>query len=314
MSQTFLRFAGRLEEDDSFERARGWETSHIARRPPEGSSEYRVLLFDAEDRMLLEKPVHVDFLGVCDRETEARTARVCCYVPLPRGACELRFVHRDRALHSEPIAERPPRVRITRVRSGRGRVTAEWQTDAARGRAVTYNVVYLPTRGRGFLVRKNLARRRATIDLAGLPGSRRARLAVLATDGTRSGFAVSRGFPVPDKPASVSIARPEDGERFAAHADVTLCGRAYDVAGATLPDAGLRWLVDDEAVEEGRCLALARRLPPGRHRVTLQHRRGRRVVAQESVTIEMARETPEQRRFEEIAQALRESPPPSGGW
>ena len=60
-AHVFLRFAGRLWEDMTFEREAGWETERIADRPKEGSGEYVLELVDQESRPRVAVHPHVDF-------------------------------------------------------------------------------------------------------------------------------------------------------------------------------------------------------------------------------------------------------------
>src|SRR4030095_3674353 len=89
------------------------------------------------------------------------------------------------------------------------------------------------------------------------PAPRAGRLAVLVSDGTRSGMAVSRPFRVPDKQPVCSIAAPVSGEVLQADQPFSLIGRCRDIAGANLPETALRWLIDGEVAAEGTPLALA---------------------------------------------------------
>ena len=295
----FLRFAGRLWEDLSFEREAGWETERVADRPKEGSGEYVLELLDVEGRTRVAVNPSVDF----DRastypQAGMRNTRVVAYIPFDRGGVELIFRRGDRVIDRREVFSEPPEIAITEVKRGdNDRVRIAWRAEHRSELPLTYRVVYLVDDKRAFSLAAGLDEPGYEADLSGLPGSRTGRLSVLATDGVRSSFAVSEPFPVSDKRPRISIQAPTPRQVVPADQPVSLNGQATDIAGASLAHDGLTWLVDGKVVARGAPLAIATGLQPGRHTVTLQLRRGKRVEARGSVEIEVAKRSPEQEAF-----------------
>jgi hypothetical protein len=294
---TFLRFDGHLAEDMTFTRRMGWETEQIAHRPHDGDGSYTLGLLNEDRQPLVAVSPHVVFHG-CSTDVEARITRVIAYIPLRPEGRELVFRSGVIEIHREPVAAKPPRVRITKLAPRRnGSVELGWEASAP---GLTARVVYLAGPRRGFVVVRERRGNRAIVDLSGLPGARGGRLAVLVSDGTRSGSAVSRTFRVPDKAPICSIAAPVAGELIQADQPFSLIGRCRDVAGANLPDPGLRWLIDGEVAADDTHLALAPALQPGAHEIVLQYRLRRAIVATAKVRVRVAPRSREQQRLMEL--------------
>ena len=294
---SFIRFDGHLAEDMTFTRRLGWETERIAHRPREGDGRYLLELLDEDRRPLVAVSPHVAF-DECSTGVERRLTRVVAYIPLRPEGRELVFRRGEIAIHRESVSTDPPRVRITKLgRRDDGVVELEWEASAP---GLLARVVYLAGPRRGFVVVRERRGNRATVHLSRFPGTRDGRLAVLVSDGTRSSSAVSRPFRVPDKPPVCSIAAPVAGEVLQADQPFSLLGRCRDVAGANLPDSGLRWLIDGEVAAEGAHLALAPPLPPGAHEIVLEYRQRRAIVARTRARITVARRSAAQQRLMEL--------------
>jgi hypothetical protein len=301
----FLRYAGLLWEDMTFEREAGWETERIANRTKDGSGEYALELLDEDGRTLITVHPLVDF----DRATTypqsgMRNTRVVAYIPFDRDGRELVFRRGDRVVDRREVAAEPPEVRITELkREEKDRIRIRWHAEHRSENRLTYRVVYLVDDKRGFSLATGLEKLEFEADLSGLPGSRAGRLSVLATDGVRSAFAVSEPFPVSDKEPRISIQAPLPRQLVPADQPVSLSGQATDVAGASLPHDDLIWLIDGKRIAKGTPLAIATGLEPGKHTATLQYRPRRRVEAEQSVEFEVARRSPEQEAFQKVLAA-----------
>jgi hypothetical protein len=106
-----------------------------------------------------------------------------------------------------------------------------------------------------------------TVDLDRLPGGEACRLQVLATEGIRTGQAVTEAFRVPRRPREVVIAAPT-GE-VAAGEPVTLVGEAFSQHHGVASPSELRWSSDlDGDLGAGREVRGV--LQPGLHEVTLR--------------------------------------------
>ncbi len=296
----FLRFSGALREDMDFTREPGWETENVAHRPEEGDGEYRLELRNKKGELLVETSPRVDFTNIClPTDTKVRTTRVIAYVPLHKDACEMTFRRRDMILFREEIAKEPPKIRIDAVDLQKdGKVKVSWTASASgRGRTLWFKVVYIVDKTRSFVVANRLRRRSYAADLKSLPGSRQARFGVLATDGVRSAFAVSKAFEVVAKSPQIWIQSPDPEVTLPADQPVSLCGQALDVAGASLPEDGLVWRLDDEEVARGKRLGIATAPEPGQHKLSLTYEVKGKPQAEATVIVQIADRGPEQERF-----------------
>ncbi len=296
---TFIRFDGTLLENMVFERKPGWETELVAHRPTEGDGTYQLELRDADGKVLVSVSPRVDFQKFCTLQDHAmRSTRVVAYLPFKPEGREMVFRRGDYEIDRDTVAADPPRVRITEVKSQpRGRVRIGWRSTHPAGKPLTYNVAYLAHAKRGFILVRGIRRTEYIADLSRFPGGIAARLAVLATDGTRSAFAVSKRINVTAKAPRVSIQAPIDRAELPADQPVTLSGLAVDIAGATLPDEFLLWRLDGEEVARGTRLALAQGLQPGEHRATLRYKPEKGVATEASVTFIVARRSRDQQRL-----------------
>lgn len=302
----FVRFVGRLGEDMTFQRTPGWETTRIAHRPEESEGPYELALQDEQGGDILSVRPAVDFHGPCEQNPALpRMARVVAYLPLHPEGRGLQFRRSKRVLFEEKLSAKPPKVDTPRVTVREDRATVQWSASHPEDRPLLYNVVYLVGGRRGFPLARSLQEPHFQFDLSGLPGSRDARIAVLATDGVRSGFAVSEPFESKERPPQAWIQRPLEGEQLAPDQPLNLAGQAVDVAGKRLDNKGLVWLVDGEPVHRDTHSAAFSGLEPGNHKVTLRYQPGRSVLAETMVTVKVAPRSKVQNRYRELLAEIR---------
>ena len=296
----FLRFWGFLLESMVFEHLPGWETESVSEpRSPQGDRTYIVELLSAEGKKLISVSPQVSFRGPCGPGGGLNIAEVKIYVPLHPAAVELVFRREELDLYRAPIAPAPPHLRLGRPsRVAKDRILISWT--AKHTVPLTYQVLYLTDDGKSFSLAAGLTETRFTADLRSLPGSRTGRLGVLATDGLRSAFEKSSSFPVEDKPPRIWIQSPGEDEILPPDQPVTLNGQATDVGGQSLPDRGLRWLVDRAVLQQDSRLGMASSLEPGLHRITLQYAPDDRVLAEKRISITIANRSPEQELYQRM--------------
>jgi hypothetical protein len=302
----FLRFTGLLWENMVFERAPGWETDTIERRPGEGDGEYLLQLLDGNGEELVRVAPDVDFY----RKTtigpaEMLWADIVAYIPLHPDTRELVFRRGDRVLHREGVAREPPRIEVGEVRRvGEGRIEVSWRAEQSEGAPLSFDLLYVLGRQRAFYVARGVRETSYVVDLAPYPGGSEAQIAVLASDGTRSDFAMSNPFEVEDKPPQVWIHRPAPEETLPADQPVSLAGQATDVAGATLSSEHLVWEVDGTEVDRGTDLAMATGLQPGRHEVILRYADPAGPPAEQRSTFTIAERSEMQEQFLQLKDQL----------
>jgi hypothetical protein len=303
----YLRFEGHLWENLTFERVVGWETVRVARLPDKGGPTFMVELRDDAEVVITQVAPLVDFgrEPICPSGDELQSTTVVAYVPFhPRGR-EIVFRRGEFIIHREPVAAQPPTISIEEVTvASDGQVAIRWSAEHPDERSLTYNIVYLANNQRAFPIVRGLNNNAYTADLRPFPGSPEGCLAVLATDGTRSAFAVSEPFVVEEKPPQVWIQTPGTDDLLPADQPVSLCGHALDVAGASLPAEGLVWRVDGEVAARDSHLAIAQALEPGEHQINLEYVVGDTVVAHQTLDIRIAERSPEQQRFIEMLNSI----------
>jgi hypothetical protein len=126
-------------------------------------------------------------------------------------------------------------------------------------------------------------------DMAGLPGSSRARVRVLATDGVNTGQAVSNRFTVSRHPPEAHITTPPSGAVVMQEAGLALRGVALDAEDGALTDpAALTWTSDISGTLGTGPELLLSGLPFGVHRFTLTARDSDLMTATARVTVTVA--------------------------
>ena len=283
----FLRFDGILSEDMEFEPRRGWETNRIARRPPEGDGEFLLELLDKHGETLIRVSPRVDFdaeSGMTPENETMKATRVTSYVPYHPSARLLVFRRDTYTIYETPITKTPPQVQVGEASIKGHSVSLNWEAVHRSKNPLTYNIVCVVDEGKRYvMLARDLEESEAELSLNNVPGGE-GRLGVLATDGVRSSFAVTKPFKVETKPPNISISWPIDGSTVPPDQPVTLTGRAADVTGKTLPEDGLVWDVDGTIARTGNGTALAASLRPGQHEATLSLQENGNVVADKTVT------------------------------
>ena len=279
-----------------FEPQPGWETERIAGpRPETGDGDYLVELLAADGKLLVSVSPQVIMGGACFSEGAPQWADVVSYVPLHPGARELLFRRKDLEIYRAEITSQPPRLHLAKpAKLTKDRIKVSWS--ATHSKPLSFQVLYLADDGRAFPLAGGLTESTFTADLRALPGSRRGRLGVLATDGLRSAFERTGPFRVEEKPPRVWIQSPGSEETLPPDQPVTLSGHAVDVGGLSLPDTGLKWLVDRKQVLEDSRLGMAM-LEPGPHEIVLRYAANGKVVAQQRVQIVIAERSAEQELY-----------------
>ncbi|MCB9680210.1 MAG: hypothetical protein H6733_01960 [Alphaproteobacteria bacterium] len=268
-SHTWIRYAGRVWEDLSFEAEAGWQTDTVARRPPRGDGTWVLELLDERGVVIVDTWPAVAFTASGGR---MQSARVVAYLPAHPAGRSIRLRRRDFVVDTRTLTAASPEVRITEVEVTEDRhLRIAWEASHAdpHGPPLSYRVVYIAP-GRGvFPIARDLTATVLLVPVARLPGSLEGRFAVLATDGLRSGRAVSRPVRVPMHPARVAILEPRPALAWPADQPLTLRGVAHDDAGRRLDPVGLVWTLDGEPVAREQHLALLRDLRPGDHTLVL---------------------------------------------
>lgn len=293
--RTYLRFDGRLYEDQTFEHIPGWETATRIDRDGDGDGDgekgpYRVELRSADGETLVSRAVGVEFDIACSPGgfDGVSSGRVTAYLPRHPNTRRLTFRRGDRVIFERPVATQRPTIELTAVEGGSKTVDLSWSASARGDADLTYNVgavvdgVVVP-------LAAGLEGVDFSIPVDDVPVSTAA-FVVVATDGLRSRSVVSEPIDIHgERPsASVWIQSPPDGGEYPADQPVGLVGNALNPLSGALPAENLRWLVDGDDVAAGMRTAFAADLDPGEHEVTLEYRDGDEAdetAVSESVTV-----------------------------
>jgi hypothetical protein len=290
-SRTFLRFTGRLWDDMRFEPGLGWETVRIA-HAPRRSPEFQLELLDDAERLLAGVSPEVSYGDCRSVLTQMRWANVAGYLPFRAEAASIVFRKEQIVIHRERVAHQPPRIAIRTLQvAANGRVHVSWE--ASHERPLRYMVRYLTGRT-SYLVVRDGRDTEATIETSQWPGGGAGcRIAVLASDGLRSAFAVSDVFDAAMKAPRVFILFPADRDSLAPGQPASACGQAINSFGRSCPDDKLVWSLDGTPLVRGVRMALIPPLEPGEHRIGLNLVEGERTLASETVVVQVLEATPE---------------------
>ena len=301
-----LRFVGRLWENMIFERAPGWETDLVERRPEQGDGEYQLELRNDDGEVLVSVSPDVDFYRrTTIGPSEMLSADIVAYVPLRPDGRELVLRRGDLVVHREDVSPDPPQIEVDAVQPQRGeRILISWRAEGPAGRDLTFDLLYVVNRERAFYLARGVAGSSYVAEIASYPGGRQIEIAVLASDSTRSAFALSSAFVVEARPPRVLIHNPLPDTVLPADQPVSLSGQATDVAGAPLPLEHLRWEVDGLEVGRGRDVAMATNLEPGPHETVLRYADPDGPDGEQRRTFVIAERNPEQQRFAELRAML----------
>jgi hypothetical protein len=286
MARSFLRVFGRLKADGGYEPVAGWETSRLARRA-HADPAFTLELQDERGARLA--------IGALERRLEGcsrpglRTSdvdRIIGQILLHPQATTLVLSHHDAILYKSAIASQPPTIRsIQLVRKDDQTWHVEWQ--AEHSKPLTYNLVFIDPLRRTVPIARGLNATSFTLDTSRLPGGGACRIALLATDGTRSTCLRSDPFEVRACPPDLFILVPGMNEVVQPDQPFSLIGRAHDAAGRELPATGISWRIDDEVVAKATGVVLVGPLRPGEHVIEMEHldSAGTRTIVRTNISV-----------------------------
>lgn len=263
----YLKIAGRLHPDNRVQ----LRNSYVVPDPPTRvvrQSELSATALDGAGTVLGRW-----FLTMRPYSDDSSTFSIRGTIPLPKSTAVVE-IWRDSGrselirLIVVTLPDSSPDVSIvdSPVRTAEGRVTVRWE---ARGEPapVEYRVHYSHDDGETWLpVSHRLAATEFEVDVEQLPGGRRCRVRVRATNGVRSSEAVSRPFRVAVKACQAIIQQPLDGADI--DTEVSLLGNGWYLEEREPELQALRWESDrDGPLGDGR--GVLGSLSPGEHRITL---------------------------------------------
>ncbi len=273
----YLRLIGRLSPDNRLALRPGYLSD--APRYDEGdeSSPLVAELSDAEGKLLLRH--RVPARPYCVNGQYSSQLAVRADLPFAEGTRAVRFYRDDVLLQEIVVAKAAPELRLswTPPEKASGKQEIAWEGSHPEQRPLQYFLRYSQDDGRTWR-RLGLRTEKTSkqVDFDALPGGKRCRLAVVATDGVNTASAQSDAFPVPVKPCVAMIQAPKEGAKVTAGRPFMLHGQGFWLEENEPELADLAWSSDkDGQLGRGRYVKLSE-LSPGSHKISLAAGEGKR--------------------------------------
>ncbi|MDQ2945808.1 MAG: fibronectin type III domain-containing protein, partial [Acidobacteriota bacterium] len=252
-----------------------WQSSVSQALIPANSGAYSVRAVDPNGVTLASQGFNVSFFVLSNPPTTVTSAHFGGIIAFPANTAKFQILKGATLLKELLVSISAPVVtQVTPVQPGQtisGKITIFWSAIDGDGKPLTYNVEYNPNvtdpNPVWELIGDNLTATSYTYDFSGLPGGQHAVIRVTATDGVRSGSALSTQFAVPFKAPEVVIDN-EPNSNFELTDEVELSGAAVDLQDGIVADAGLVWSSNISG-KLGVGGDLVVNLPAGAHTITL---------------------------------------------
>ncbi len=242
---------------------------------PPRSGPYSVRAVDANGVVLAAQGFNVSFFVLTNPPTTVTSAPFGGIVAFPANTARFQILKGATVLKEIPVSQSDPVVgQVTPVQPGQtigGKNTILWSAVDGDGNPLTFNVEYTADITAASpvweLIGQGLTTRSFTYDFSGLPGGKNAVLRVTASDGVRTGSAVSAQFSVPFKGPEAFIDN-DDNSNFELDDDIELSGGAVDLQDGIISDEGLVWSSNISGkLGVGGTIVIT--LPAGQHTITL---------------------------------------------
>jgi hypothetical protein len=284
----YLRLIGRLEADNRLRLRPGYLTSRPRQIDAQPDSDLVAVLLDEDRRELLR--YGVPLLPYCVEGEIVTSLAVRATIPFHSATRAIVFEHDGLAIHELEVAPEPPRVRLTwnpRAKEVSGTQQITWDAEHPTRMPLEFFLRYSHDGGETWQrASMRTGRKRYALDFDALPGGRRCRVAVVATDGVNTAIARSRQFAVAVKPCRALLLSPEDGAVFAETEPILFEGQGYYLEERRPELEALRWSSEPAGVEGAGPVLTTSHLAPGKYTVTLEAGEGER-AGRERVSIEV---------------------------
>lgn len=213
-------------------------------------------------------------------------------MPFDPKTARVRITQKGRVLGALAVSANPPQVRLIQPTGGEtitDRATIQWEASDQDNEPLLYAVQYSPDLGVNWqaLVTQTPETTLTLDDTSSLPGSDRALIRVIASDGVNTGSDTSGPFTVQRHTPIVHINTPSNRAFFVLDSQIVLTGSARDAEDGPLDDEALKWFVNGEEVGSGDEAAVGG-LAPGTYEVKLEATDSDNNKATVSVTITVA--------------------------
>jgi len=253
---------------------------------------YTLQLRDAAGSLV--RQVQFDPPEQTDAPAEARSYQMI----LPYDASVARAVLSEGGVQraARDASASPPSVRVVRPNGGEtvtGPLDVEWEADDPDGDPLLFTLQYSADAGASWqpLAIDAVATTWTVDDMSSIPGSDRALVRVIASDGMRTASDTSDAtFRVARQAPLVTITRPDDGVVVMPGARILATGQAYDAEDGTIDSEGqLRWFVDGAPVATGS-FTIIPAPAEGEHTLTLRATDSDNQQGESSITLHVQRD------------------------
>jgi len=257
-------------------------------QPAPAPGEYTLRLLDTQGATLASYPLPASTLH-CLEANEDEMAIFGEVVPWVQGTARIELMHGTDVLAARTVSSHTPTVSIIYPQGGEtlhGEAQIKWTAEDADGNDLSYTIFYSADDGQTWrVVASDWTTSTMTLDANSLPGSDRARLRVLVSDGVNTGQADSAVFRIPPNAPKPVILKPGDGKDYGLDQVLDLMGSAWDEEDGNLDDTSLTWTDDVSGVLGTGATLYAVTLTPGYHTITLTATDSDGLSASDSVSI-----------------------------
>ena len=284
----YLRLIGRLDPDNRLRLRPGYLTPRPRQIEEQPDSELVAVLLDDDRKELLR--YGVPLLAYCADGEVVKSLAVRATIPFHPSTRAIVFERDGIVIHEIDVEPGQPEVRLTwnpQARTIEGTQEITWEAEHPTQMPLEFFLRYSHD-GDETWQRASMRtrRKRLALDFDGLPGGRRCRVSVVATDGVNTAIATSRQFAVPVKPCRALVLAPEDGSVFRESETILFEGQGYYLEERRPELEALRWSSEPAGVEGTGPVLTSSDLAPGRYTVTLEAGEGPR-IGRERVSIEV---------------------------
>lgn len=250
---------------------------------------YSLILQDENGTTLLTHSFQAQFIDVEGEKQDPYYFKK--WLPHKAGTARVLLMH-DNATVLDIIekSQHPPEVTVVSPNGGELWLASaqliEWNANDADSDNLTYKVYYSPDNGITWTpLSLRLIEKSFEVDASNIPGSDKALIKVVASDGFNVGQDISDNiFIVKRKPPTADIYRPVNASVFNMDETILLEGSGTDVDDQILPETAYNWTSDIEGYL-GSGDTLITTLSPGIHQITLAVTDSAGWTATDTVTI-----------------------------
>ena len=241
--------------------------------------DYLLELLDSNSEVLRSVPFSAEartvYQSATDEDAAGGVESWFVTVPDPPEYATLRISRRSSVLFEQDRSQSAPQVSVTSPAAG-DTITAEtvtmaWSATDGDGDALTYRVSYSADGGDSYeTLASGLREPRLEMPRSRLASSSRARIRVVAFDGTRSSAAESALFSVQNNAPQLRVVRPRDGSILGGPDVLVLEATAFDREDGRLGASSITWSssIDGALANSGAARVSLSRLSIGTHILT----------------------------------------------